>query len=293
MGRFLAGYFITGVISSSLSVVGNTGVSAGASGVAFGMLGLLLSGAYIHLGGMTPFLRHRGVGATLKLTVIWFVLGLTIAPFDNWGHLGGLLSGLALGILLSGGDRLRPFARKMGWTALTVAGSALLIAAIHPWPFLYPNSRGLVQFSDALGTLRRGDYPRAESGFTRALELGYTSELLYFNRALARQSQKKLTDAVSDFDAALRQKPDWGDAFYFRGLCRQELGLTKDALADYTSGLQHEPDHLDLRLARANLVLSTGDVETATRDYREALRRAPPDWPKRESIAKWLKDNGR
>ena len=292
-GRFLAGYFLTGVTSSSLSLIGNNVVSAGASGAAFGMIGLLLSGAYVKLGGTAPFLRHKGVANTLKWTVLWFALGMTVAPFDNWGHLGGLLSGLALGALWSAGDQLRPAARNAGWITLSAASFVLLIAAVYPWPFLYPAMKGWGRFEQAIVALRRGDPVQAERDFTQAYELGYRNEYLFYNRALARQSQKRFAEAVADIDSALVLKPDWSDAFHLRGLCREALGQAQDALRDYNSGIQQNPDHLDLRLARAKLTLSMGDPAAASRDYREALRRAPANWPSRESIEKWLKENGR
>ncbi|MBI3854136.1 MAG: rhomboid family intramembrane serine protease [Planctomycetes bacterium] len=136
-GRFLAAYLLTGLASSALSLVGHPVVSAGASGAGFGMIGILLGGAFLKLGGATPFFIHRGVVAILKWVFVWFVLGFTVMPMDNWGHLGGFLSGIAAGGLWVGGPRISRIARAAAWALFSAVLAALVLAAIHPWPFLY------------------------------------------------------------------------------------------------------------------------------------------------------------
>lgn len=292
-GRFLAGYLLTGVASSALSLVGQEAVSAGASGAAFGMIGILLGGAYQKLGGMGPFLRHRGVYATLKWMVIWFALGMTLLPFDNWGHLGGLLAGLALGLLWLAGPRLSSVAKAAGWSAFGVVLVLLVAASLHPWPFVYPTMQGWSAYRAGVTAFQKGDLAGAEAEFDRAQRQGYQSEFLHLNRALIRQSQGRLGPAIDDFGAAILINPKGADAYYLRGLCYAAAGKNQEALGDFNRTVSLDSTRYEARAARGRLLIQIGDAAGATRDYNEALRQAPADWDRRVEIEQWLKEKGR
>jgi len=92
--RFLAVYLLCGIAGVILSLAFSPYPSAGASGAIFGLLGSLGAFLYLHRGLFGRFGR-------LQLRQIVLValmnLGLGLMPgIDNWGHLGGLLAGVAL-----------------------------------------------------------------------------------------------------------------------------------------------------------------------------------------------------
>jgi rhomboid protease GluP len=256
--RFLGGYLLAGVAASALSLVGQNVVSAGASGAAFGMIGILLSGAYVKLGGLAPFMRHRGVFGTLKWVVIWFALGLML-PFDNLAHLGGLLSGLAVGALWIGGSRFSKSAKAAGWGLVSVLLALVVAAAIHPWTFLYPQQKGWAAFESGTALLRKGDLAGAEDQFGRVIRLD----------------------------------PRRSDAYTLRGLCRVAQGRTEQALQDFDNAIRLNPKDYAARSARARVRATLNDPEGAARDYRDALRDAPAGWSERAEIEKWLRESGR
>lgn len=92
--RMLVIYLLSGVSGVILSLGFSPYASVGASGAIFGLLGAL--GTFIY--------RHRerlGPAGRIQLRQIIMVtllnLGLGLLPMvDNWGHLGGLLAGIAL-----------------------------------------------------------------------------------------------------------------------------------------------------------------------------------------------------
>jgi len=92
--RMLAFYLISGLGGVTLSLAFSPHPSVGASGALFGLLGVLA--AFL--------LRHRpilGASAEISLRRIGMVallnLGLGMLPgIDNWGHVGGLVTGAAL-----------------------------------------------------------------------------------------------------------------------------------------------------------------------------------------------------
>lgn len=100
--RFILIYLATGLCASIASAVhiGNgPGASVGASGAIFGILG-----AFIFSIRRSPVYRHqpwtRGLIAQL---VFWIIINVAITyalPFiDNVAHMGGLISGLLMGLI--------------------------------------------------------------------------------------------------------------------------------------------------------------------------------------------------
>lgn len=99
--RYLLLYLISGVGSSLLSLTvmtktGDLAVAAGASGAVFGIIGALLWVA-VRNRGKFENLTTRGLIIMIALCLYY---GFTSTGVDNWGHIGGLLTGFVLCILL-------------------------------------------------------------------------------------------------------------------------------------------------------------------------------------------------
>lgn len=99
--KFLLLYLCAGVGGSALSCLqmlysGDYAVSAGASGAIFGIIGALLW-VVIRNRGHYESLTGRGL---LFMIVLSLYYGISSAEVDNWGHIGGLLMGFLLGVLL-------------------------------------------------------------------------------------------------------------------------------------------------------------------------------------------------
>ncbi len=96
--RFVAVYLLCGIAGVILSLAFSPYPSAGASGAIFGLLGSLGAFLYLHRGlfGRFGLLQLRQIVLVALLN-----LGLGLMPgIDNWGHLGGLLAGIALTLFL-------------------------------------------------------------------------------------------------------------------------------------------------------------------------------------------------
>ena len=97
--RFAFVYFVTGICAGIASSFHIESVGVGASGAIFGLLG-----AFVFSIWRSPRYRHepwtRGL---LKQIIFWTVVNLYIGfqfPFiDNVAHIGGLVSGLILGLI--------------------------------------------------------------------------------------------------------------------------------------------------------------------------------------------------
>ncbi len=118
--RYLFLYLATGVSGLLASTVWYPmGLSAGASASIFGFIGVLIS----YLGPRPGFAREYR-SQLIRWAVFGLVMGLFL-PFDNAGHVGGLVSGLILGRVISDRRAATPGAKLR--LALMTWGSALVL----------------------------------------------------------------------------------------------------------------------------------------------------------------------
>lgn len=97
--RFLAVYFITGLVASAASSLFTNAVSVGASGAVLGILG-----AFIFSILRSPVWRHeKWTKGLLTQLLFWAALniglGFTVDYIDNVAHIAGLTTGLLLGLI--------------------------------------------------------------------------------------------------------------------------------------------------------------------------------------------------
>lgn len=97
-GRFRAFgiYFVSGILGGLFSALFNTGFSVGASGAVFGMIGALL---YIckKTGKQIDGLDYMTMAI---LAVMSIGMGFFKPQVDNLGHIGGLIGGFIIGMIL-------------------------------------------------------------------------------------------------------------------------------------------------------------------------------------------------
>lgn len=96
---FLIVYLINGILASIVSLFWNDAtISIGASGAIFGMYGLFI--AFMLFKIFTPEFSKAFLLSTLVFIGINLLMGLT-GGIDNAAHIGGLLSGFIIGILMA------------------------------------------------------------------------------------------------------------------------------------------------------------------------------------------------
>lgn len=129
--KFLLVYLLAGVGGSCSSVIvgfgNNPHTSAGASGALFGVVGATLALRRRQFPDLRTFLADRGLRSIALQIAILTVVGLTWLPLDNAAHLGGLVTGAAVGTLLTAR------APRPGWLTLAAAFAVSLAAATRPW----------------------------------------------------------------------------------------------------------------------------------------------------------------
>ncbi len=120
--KFTVFYLVTGIFGFVVSTFwAPYGMSVGASGAIMGLIGIMIGASYHHgrLGG--------DIRSSLWKWVIYIAIFGFFFPVDNAAHLGGLVSGLAIGYLVPEGEpETRPSENL--WNSLAVF-SVLIIAA--------------------------------------------------------------------------------------------------------------------------------------------------------------------
>ncbi|MGB9737178.1 MAG: rhomboid family intramembrane serine protease [Chloroflexus aggregans] len=141
--RFLVLYFLSGVGGSIASYAFSPAPAVGASGAIFGLIGGLGMFYYLNRQVLGQFGQDQ-VRGIVAIAVINLLIGFAAqGVIDNWGHLGGLVSGVLVSLALS--PRLtidsrffpplliRRFPRQ-GWlwvTAFTL-GMMVLVRLVQP-----------------------------------------------------------------------------------------------------------------------------------------------------------------
>lgn len=245
-GRWTFGaiYLITGVGGGLTRLAWDPMIpSVGASGAIFGLAGALIASFY--LGEFS--LPRVAISGTLRSLVIFAVFNLgfgqILGTVDNACHIGGLVSGLALGALIA---RLAPQidaplrrATVVGAIALAVLTAgfgvrqwrggpmrmarafqetkgdpvARLQAVIKQQPNLTP-----AHFALAQAYLARDQYLEAEAEFKRVIELQPGNLDARFDLGLVYLTEKRLEDAKSAFMQILAQDPNSAEGHYGLGL---------------------------------------------------------------------------
>jgi rhomboid protease GluP len=127
--RFATLYLGSAVGASALSLLGTDGISAGASGALFGVIGAALALHRRGLGSWGAFLKSRAAQQVLLNLAILAVIG-TFVRIDQLAHLGGFLTGAAWSWIAT-----RPWPRRpWPWVALGGAVALAIALAVRPPP---------------------------------------------------------------------------------------------------------------------------------------------------------------
>ena len=116
--RFLALYLVSGLAGSASVMWFSTpyGLTLGASGAIFGLMGALL---------VVAVKVHGDVRGILTWIAINFVITFVFSSYISWqGHLGGFVAGVLLGGVLA----YAPRPHRTAWQTAGVAGVAVLVA---------------------------------------------------------------------------------------------------------------------------------------------------------------------
>jgi membrane associated rhomboid family serine protease len=145
--RFLLIYVLCALGGSAASYVfSDVRWSVGASGAVFGLFGMLLVADRVHKPALTRNARNltAQIGGLIAINL---VIGFVATGIDNAAHIGGLLAGAVLGLVMVpiaptmatfwtnvAGSKLQSGLTRLGWLVGIVIVGAVVVAAIAAGP---------------------------------------------------------------------------------------------------------------------------------------------------------------
>jgi len=257
--RFLIIYLLAGMYGSLVSFAFGPNLSAGASGAIFGLLGVMV--AYYRRHQET--FGERGRQRLLNLLGVAgfnLVLGFTVPGIDNLAHLGGLISGAALGWLLAPEYQVKLDERGLPYVAdetslrsrwwVVALGVLLLLAGTGVAVTARQNSAP-VSILRGQRAFENGDLAGAESFFRQAVTRDPGSAEANFFLGVSLSEQERMAEAAQVYQDALRLDPDLAEAHWNLALAYATLNRPADAIAEFEAFIALRPDSPDADQARA------------------------------------------
>jgi rhomboid protease GluP len=196
--RYAVLYLFAGVAGSMASLLWNPIVNgAGASGAIFGVFGGLLAFIINSRNKVPQAVMAEQRNSTLIFAGYSLLYGFVHAGIDNAAHIGGLLGGFGMGLLLARplDEAARAKAGAGRLAAAMVAGA--LVLALAAWPLLHPSAAvlGRAQFQQMLRTF--GEHEAAAIKATN--QLANTAGQGHMSRAA--YTAELHTDVLPKWDA--------------------------------------------------------------------------------------------
>ncbi len=277
-GRFALLYVAAGMGSSALSMSLSTNVAAGASGAIFGIAGAMLVTGYLHR-NLIPRRWGRAFGrGILPFIVINLIFGFSVRGIDNWGHLGGLLSGLVLAALIPPpGDQLAPWSGGQR-TSQTVVVVPVLVVALA----MASTAQAYVRFRDVTQLLAEGVRLRfahqdaeALKRFQAAAQNSPRDERPHVMMGAIYLGQQQFDKAIREYSVAVRLSPGAPEAQLALGAAYRMKGDLSKAQQAFEGALGKNPATAEGQRVLADLYAEQKFYSEAIRHYKQALQIDP------------------
>jgi rhomboid protease GluP len=232
-------YLMCGVGGSLASICwrGN-GLSVGASGAIFGIAGALIPAVLFHGNRQLRTALKSQLGALVLFVIYNLAFGAAVRGIDNAAHIGGLLTGVALGVAFPTGPE-----RHMGKGRLRVVGSTVIMLAMFFAAAAVARQRnaGYIEADAAATAFDRGDMEGAIRHARRAATIRPDDPHAQFLLGTFLVSQHRYEEAKAPLIATTRLRPDFGPAYV--NLCAAELAQREltTALANCEQGAKLAP----------------------------------------------------
>ena len=118
----------------------------------------------------------------------------------------------------------------------------------------------------------RGNFEVAISDFNRAIKIKPDYAEAYLNRGLAEINKEDAKKAFADYDMAIQLNPKYEEAYYVRGLGYASKGKFDEAISDYTKAIELNPQYVQAYLNRGYIVLNKGNSEAAIVDFNTIIK---------------------
>ncbi len=263
--------------------------------------------------------RHARWAQAAIFGLGYFVIALVpvLGPFDTYffrysyvaDHFQylaciGLIS-LAVSMGMAICERAGQRGRDLGTPAAAIV---LLILGVSTWrqTGIYQNSETLWRDTltknpqcwmarNNLGTvlMREGRVSDAIGQYEQALRTNPDFAAAHYNLGVALAQTGKIKDAIAHYEQALRINPDYANVHNNLGIVLAQTGKVEDAIAHYGQALRINPDYAEAHYNLGKALAEVGRVPEAIAHYEQALRIKPEYAEAHCNLGIALKQSGR
>jgi protein O-mannosyl-transferase len=162
----------------------------------------------------------------------------------------------------------------VGWTRHQIGywrgSEALLRHAVAVTENNYPAHRNL-----GFTFYMNGQMDEALSQFQKAVRLRPDFPEAYDHLGITFSNKGQLDEAIRQFQEALRLNPYYADAHYNLGVAYYQQGRTNDAIRQFEETIRWQPDHAEAHHNLGVILGLKGQTDEAIRLFQEALRLKP------------------
>jgi tetratricopeptide (TPR) repeat protein len=139
-----------------------------------------------------------------------------------------------------------------------------------------PKTEGVEAYYDSgVAYYNQGQYDKAISDFTKALEINPKFAEAYNRRGIVYGIKGRYDEAISDFSKALEINSKFAGAYYGRGITYGGKGQYDEAISDYNKALEINPKFAEAYNRRGIAYSEKGRYDEAISDYTKALEINP------------------
>jgi len=267
-------YLLTGIGASLLSLSWDPmRVSAGASGAIFGLAGALISVLYFGQLGLQPEGRRKLLGYVVRFAFINLVFGLT-AHIDNMAHLGGLVSGLLIGLFLARTFNFAPEERPAKRRMIFVCSAVVLLALLVP---VAKAKQYAVEFAQGKTALDHNDLNAAIAHLQKYVAARPDDPIGHVLLGSAFQQAERFDEAAGEFERSLEIKPDQPYAQLGLALTYAHQKKTAKALELFARGMARAEPDASMFYMYAVTLKEAGRLPEAENKARRAIQLDPKD----------------
>ena len=116
-----------------------------------------------------------------------------------------------------------------------------------------------------------GRYDDAITDYDKAIRLKPDFAEAYSNRGNTKEALGRHDDAIADHDEAIHLKPDFAEAYYNRGVSKVQQGRHDDAIADCNEAIRLKPDYAEAYINRGRMKSMLSLNAEAQKDFETVV----------------------
>jgi len=122
-----------------------------------------------------------------------------------------------------------------------------------------------------LGWDKSGNFTQAMADYNRAIKIDPTYSIAYVNRGNIYDKQGNLAQAMANYNRSIEIDPTHAEAYYNRGLVYQKQGKSTQAILEYNRAIELDLNNADAYYYRGVMYNKQGNFTQALLDFSKAI----------------------